>query len=339
MNGTPPNALAETLRTFFTEHLPVVCGLSPNTLLSYRDALVLFLRFLSLQRDQPVAALDLCDLDRDVILAFLDHLESDRGNKVSSRNVRLAALRSFAHYAAGRAPEHIASIQQILGVPRKRTPAPAVGYLEGDEFSAMLKETADSGPRSIRDYALLLTMLNTGARVSELLGIRPRDLCLDRPRQVRLLGKGRKERICPLWARTTRALRALLAEGRLDPQSREPLFRNYRGEPLTRFGARYILRKYANRAVGRKPTLGRKRVHPHAMRHTAAVNMLQAGVDLVTISRLLGHASVETTNRYLSIDLETKRQAVARAKLQGVAEPDVAAWKSDASVLEWLESL
>ncbi len=339
MKEAPPNALAVTLRAFFTEHLPVVRGLRPNTLLSYRDSIVLFLRFLALDRDQPVAALDLCDIDRDVILAFLEHLEGDRGNRVSSRNVRLAALRSFAHFAAGRAPEHIAAVQQILGVPRKRTSTLAVGYLEGDEFLAMLEEAEHSGSRSMRNHALLLTMLNTGARVSELIGIRPLDLSLDRPLQVRLLGKGRKERICPLWPRTARVLQGLLTETRIDLQSREPLFRNYRGEPLTRFGVRYILKKLADRAVSRKPSLGKKRVHPHAMRHTAAVNLLQAGVDLVTISHWLGHVSVETTNRYLSIDLETKRKAVARAELQGVSEPEVADWKSHASVLEWLESL
>lgn len=339
MSSSPPNALAGALRGFFVEHLPVVRGLSSNTVRSYRDTLVLFLRFLGSCRKLPVANLDLSDFDRNAVLAFLDHLEKGRGNTTSTRNARLAALRSFAHYAAERAPEHLGAMQQVLAVPRKRAPVPAVGYLEGEEFRAMLEVTGLRAPRANRDYALLLTLFNTGARVQELLDIRPIDLQLERPLQVRLFGKGRKERICPLWPRTVEALRKLLTETELDPDSKERLFRNYRREPLTRFGVRYILRKYASHAKNEAPTLGKKRVHPHAMRHTAAVHLLQAGVDLVSISHWLGHVSVETTNRYLSVDLEAKRAAIARSGLADKADPKLATWRSDASVLEWLEAL
>ena len=190
-----------------------------------------------------------------------------------------------------------------------------------------------------RDHALLIVMFNTGARVQELLDLRPRDLQLVRPFQVRLFGKGRKERICPLWPRTADVLRALLGETRLDGASSERFFRNRRGEPLTRFGLRYLLRKYAALAHTAAPSLAHKRVHPHTMRHSAAVHLLQSGVDLVTISHWLGHASVETTNRYAVVDLETKRAALAKASPVGDDDPALAAWRSDASILAWLEAL
>lgn len=189
-----------------------------------------------------------------------------------------------------------------------------------------------------RDYALLLTLFNTGARVQELLDVRPCDLQLVRPFQARLLGKGRKERFCPLWQKTARTLRDLISETRLDPSAQEQLFRNQRGRPLTRFGVRYILGKYAGLAGASAPTIARKRVHPHTMRHTAAVHLLQAGVDLVTISHWLGHASVETTNRYAAVDLETKGAALEKAQAitDGASEPT---WRRDASILDWLEAL
>jgi site-specific recombinase XerD len=339
MSAAPPNALARALRGFFAEHLPGVRGLSPHTILSYRDALALFLRFLAAHRGRPVVELDLEDLDPDAVIAFLDHLEADRGNCPGTRNARLAALHAFARYFAAHAPEHLATAQRVLAVPFKRASARAVEYLEGDEFRAMLGATDRGTPEGRRDYTLLLTFLNTGARVQELLDLRPADLQLNRPLQVRLRGKGRKERFCPLWPRTAEALRALVTETALDEASPERLFRNRRGEPLTRFGVRYLLRAYKQQAESSLPSLVRKRVHPHTMRHTAAVHLLQAGVDLVSISHWLGHASVETTNRYAAVDLETKRAAVDKAGPIGDADPALAAWRSDASVLDWLEAL
>jgi site-specific recombinase XerD len=173
----------------------------------------------------------------------------------------------------------------------------------------------------------------------QILDVRPADLQLVRPFQVRLRGKGRKERLCPLWPQTVKILRALLAEHGFEPGSTLQLFRNHRGEPLTRFGVRYLLRKYAGVASPAAPTLARKRVHPHVLRHTTAVHLLQAGVDLVTISHWLGHASVETTNRYAAVDLEMKRAAVAKARPIGTVDPAVAAWRTSTTILQWLEAL
>jgi site-specific recombinase XerD len=334
MKARTPTALAVALRTFFSEHLPLSKGLSPNTVKSYRDAFVLLLRFLAEHHDCEVVDLDVSHLGPDVLLAFLDHLERDRGNVTSSRNARLAAVRSFARYYAARHPEAIEACQRLLAVPVKRGPARTTDYLEGDEFRAML----DAASRSHRDRAMLLTFLNTGARVSELLGICAADLQLERPHQVRLLGKGRKERVCPLWPRTADALRALLEKNRQSLSSHDQIFRNVRGRPLTRFGARYILRKYARLAQG-SPSLSRKGVHPHKLRHTAAVQLLQAGVDLVTISQWLGHASVETTNRYVVVDLEAKRAALEKARPLMEPSQPFTTWRTDASILAWLEGL
>jgi integrase/recombinase XerD len=333
-----PNALARALRGFFAEHLPGVRGLSPNTILSYRDAVALFLRFLAAHRGRNVDRIDLDDLDPECVIAFLDHLEKSRENCTATRNSRLAALHAFARYVAAYAPEHMERCQRLLAVPFKRASARAVDYLEGEEFRAIL-ESADRQTRNgRRDHAILLTFLNTGARVQELLDIRPVDLQLERPLQVRLCGKGSKERFCPLWPQTAAVLRTVVAEAGLSGTSKDRLFRNRRREPLTRFGVRHILRVHALRAQKSVPSLARKRVHPHTMRHTAAVHLLQAGVDMVSISHWLGHQSVETTNRYAAIDLETKRKAVAKAG--PIGDDDVpATWRSNTSVLDWLEAL
>ncbi len=339
MSAAAPNGLARALRGFFAEHLPGVRGLSRHTVLSYRDALALFLRFLATHRHKPVVELDLDDLDPESVIAFLNHLEKDRGNCAGTRNTRLAAIHAFARYVAPLSPEHLATCQRLLAVPFKRAGVRAVEYLEGEEVRAMLAVADRATREGRRDHTLILTLLNTGARVQELLDLRPADLQLERPLQVRLCGKGRKERFCPLWPQTAEALRSLLAESGLADSSMERLFRNRRGEPLTRFGVRYLLRTYAQRAQASVPSLARKRVHPHTMRHTAAVHLLQSGVDLVSISHWLGHASVETTNRYAVVDLETKRAAVAKAGPIGDTDVEPSAWRSDASVLEWLEAL
>jgi site-specific recombinase XerD len=339
MKITFPNALARALRGFFAEYLPSMRGASPHTVRSYRDALALLLRFLGGRHARPVVELDLHDLDADSLVAFLDHLERDRGNCTATRNARLAAVHAFARFIATQHPESIETCQRLLAVPFKRARDRSVEYLEADEFSAMLAATDRRTAAGRRDYALFLTFFNSGARVQELLDLRPVDLQLQRPFQVRLRGKGRKERLCPLWPQTAEVLRALVAETGLDPASRAPLFRNRRGDPLTRFGVRYLLRKYAAQAQATACNLARKRVHPHVLRHTTAVHLLQAGVDLVSISHWLGHASVETTNRYTAVDLETKRAAIAKASPVGDTDPEVAAWRSDASILKWLEAL
>jgi integrase/recombinase XerD len=339
MKSARPNDLARALRGFFGEHLPRVRGVSPHTVRSYRDAVTLLLRHLAARRHRAVVDLDLIDLEPDEILAFLDHLEAERGNVSSTRNARLAAVHSFARYAATCHPVHLQLCQRLLAIPFKRARPRLVEYLEIDELRALLIAPDADTSAGRRDRALLLAMFNTGARVQEILDVRPCDLQLVRPLQVRLCGKGRKERFCPLWPQTAEALATLIQESQLDPDASQPLFCNGRGDPLTRFGVRYLLRKYVERARATAPTLAAKRVHPHTLRHTTAVHLLQAGVDLVTISHWLGHASVETTNRYAAVDLETKRAAIAKAHLDTGLGGDVVAWRKDATILDWLVAL
>ena len=336
MKRPAPTTLAAALRAFFSQHLPLTRGLSPRTVVSYRDTFVLLLRFLSVRHHCGVVDLAFDHVSAENVLAFLDHLETDRHNSVATRNARLAAVHAFARFVATQAPEHVEACQRLLAVPTKRGAVRAVDYLEADEIRAMLDAVTPQTRNRLRDRALLLTLFNTGARVQELLDIHASDVQLERPNFVRLRGKGRKERLCPLWPETVDALRALpgMAAGSVG------IFRNHRGEALTRFGVRYILRRYAAQARATAPSLATKRVHPHTYRHAAAVHLLRAGVDLVTISHWLGHASVETTNRYAAVDLETKREALKRAgPVTGTAEAAVTSWRTDASVLEWLEGL
>lgn len=337
MNAIQPNALARTLRPFFTDHLPHLRGVSPNTIESYRYALILLLRFMTTCRGHGVDELDLADIDAEDVMAFLDYLERDRQNTVGSRNVRLSALHAFFRYVATKEPEQLARSQQILQIPFKRTGQRTIEYLEYEELQAVLEAVDRTTPLGRRDYALLATMFNTGARVQEVMDLRACHLQLEKPFQVRLYGKGRKERFCPLWPQTAALLRELCAERQLDPQAAIPLFLNQRGQPLTRFGVGYILNKYLKRAQATAPTLKDKRLHPHSMRHSTAVHLLKSGVDLSTIGQWLGHASMNTTNKYAAIDLDLKRQALARAE-SPVTESQTN-WRNDETILEWLEGL
>jgi integrase/recombinase XerD len=337
MTGSQPNALARTLRQFFADHLPGVRGVSRHTIDSYRYALILLLRFLAMSHGRSVAELDLVDIAAEDVITFLAHLEHERHNTVATRNVRLAALHAFFRYVAASEPEQLARSQRILQIPFKRADQRPIDYLEYAELQAVLEAVERSTGAGRRDYALLATMFNTGARVQELLDLRTCDLHLDRPCQVRLFGKGRKERMCPLWPQTATLLRELCTERQLDLRAAVPIFVNQRGQPLSRFGVCYILAKYLKRAQATVPSLTGKHLHPHSMRHSTAVHLLKSGVDLSTIGQWLGHASLNTTNKYATIDLDLKRQALAQA--DSPATEALAGWRHDATILEWLESL
>jgi site-specific recombinase XerD len=338
MTARKITTLASALRGFFTQHLPQVRGASPHTVRSYRDSLALLLRFAAAHRRQSVAQLDLDALAPDVIIAFLNDREQAHRNRSSTRNVRLAAVHAFFRFVASVHPEHLELCQRILAVPFKRSTARVVEYLEYHEIQAALLTIDRTARDGRRDYALLATMFNTGARVQEILDLRPVDVQLVSPAHVRLVGKGRKERLCPLWPQTAQLLRAYISERGLTAAATQPLFVNHRGAPLTRFGVHYLLRKYCHRARTTCPSLAGKRLHPHSLRHSAAVHLLRAGVDLVTISHWLGHASPNTTHRYAAIDLETKRAALSKAEPADTDEA-ATAWRSDATILEWLSAL
>jgi site-specific recombinase XerD len=334
---TTPNKLAFRLAEYFTDHLPRVRGMSAHTIHSYRDSWVLFLRFLASQRKGGVHNLDLGDIEPDHVIAFLAYLEEVRKNGVTTRNVRLAAIHAFFRYVGTHHPEQLNRVQRILGIPFKRARQRVIEYLERDEIEAVLSRISRASRDGRRDYALLATMFNTGARVQEIVDLRARDLQLIRPFQIRLFGKGRKERFCPLWPQTGQVLRDHCEEYHLDLRSDARVFLNHCGQPITRFGVRYILAKHLNRVRADVSTLKRKRLHPHSMRHSTAVALLTSGVDLTTISQWLGHSSPNTTNRYATIDLEMKRRAIAKVK--PVAHRARSSWRRNQSVLEWLESL
>jgi integrase/recombinase XerD len=209
--------------------------------------------------------------------------------------------------------------------------------MEYEEIEAVLSAIDQKTLDERRDYALLATMFNTATRVQEIVDLRARDLQLSRPFQVRIFGKGRKERFRPLWAQTAKTLRAFCKERNLDLRCDAKVFLNHRGEGLTRFGVRYKLAKYLRRERARVPRLAKKRLHPHSLRHSAAVALLKSGVDLSSISQWLGHASLNTTNRYATVDLEMKRKAIARVKT--IPRSSRTPWKKDRPILEWLESL
>ena len=337
MKTPSPNLLGAIVRDYFTYHLPRLRGTSPHTVHSYRDSIVLLLRYLSEQRKKPVAVLDLTDLDPPGILAFLAYLEQGRKNGVSTRNVRLSAIHAFFHFVASRNPEHLDLAQRVLGIPFKRAQQRAIDYLEYEEIDSILKAIDRTTLQGNRDYALLATMFNTGARVQEIADLRACDLQLTKPFQVRLFGKGKKERYCPLWSQTATVLRSLCRQRSLDLRSGSRVFLNHRSEPLTRFGIRHILAKCIEDASKDVPNLRKKRLHPHSIRHSTAVALLKSGVDLSVISHILGHASPTTTYRYAKIDLEMKRQAIARVK--PVPSRSRTPWSKDRTILDWLESL
>jgi site-specific recombinase XerD len=334
-----PNTLARALRQFFSDYLLAIRGLSPHTMQSYRDTLVLLLRFVAHTNHLDPARLDLADLLPDDVLAFLTHLETERHNKTSTRNVRLAAIHAFFRHVAAQCPAHLEQAQRVLSIPRKRATTQLIDYFDYHELCAVLEGVDRSQIDGRRDYALLVTMFNTGARVQEIVDLRVADLQLVKPFQVQLCGKGRKVRVCPLWPQTADLLRRLCAESGMASPVSAPLFRNHRGEPLTRFGVRYILARHCERAKALCPSLVGKRLHPHSMRHSTAMHLLKSGVDLVTVSHWLGHASINTTHRYTAIDLEMKREAIARAEPPSTPPQTPGAWRQDLSILEWLESL
>jgi site-specific recombinase XerD len=332
------NALSRNLQEFFADYLPLLRGLSPHTIHSYRDCLALLLRFVAEKTQRSVTELDIKDLDTVQIVAFLQMLEDSRQNSVATRNIRLAAIHVFFRYLAGKDPEILGHCQQILAIPFKRSNSRIVEYLEYDEIQAVLSAVDRITKDGQRDYILLVTMFNTGARVQEILDLRICDLQLIKPFQARLIGKGRKERLCPIWEQTAQLLQEMIAHRGNVPLG-ERVFLNHRKQPLTRFGIRYLLAKYCDIARKNTPTLLNKRLHPHSMRHSTAVHLLKSGVDIVTISHWLGHANINTTNRYMSVDLDMKREAINKIKIDTTNPNSNAYWRSDASILTWLESL
>jgi len=303
-------ALAPTLEAFFTGRLINEKGASAHTIAAYRDTFRLLLAFTQQRTGTPPSKLEIEDLDAPLIAAFLDHLEHDRGNSARTRNARLAAIHSMFRFAALKHPEHAALIARVLAVPTKRYDRTIISHLTSDEVDALLAAPDRSRWIGRRDHALLTVAVQTGLRVTELTSLRCQDVHLGTGAHLTSSGKGRKHRATPLTKQTVAVLRSWLQERGSQPD--EPLFSTSRGRPLSRDAIALLLTKHVKAASHHCPTLTSKTVSPHVLRHTAAMNLLHAGVDSTVIALWLGHESVETTQIYLHADMAIKERALAR---------------------------
>lgn len=310
MNKSPSPTFASLVQEFFTDYMVQQRALSPRTVACYRDSFSLLLAFAEQRLGKAPTTLQLADLDQAFLASFLDHLERDRHNTVRSRNIRLAAIRSFLKFAARRDIANLHLIEQTLTVPMKRFDRPMVGFLTREQMLAVLDIPTTSWLGQ-RDRLLLTLMYNTGARVSEIIGVRVADVVLSETSSVHLRGKGRKQRAVPLWKTTTRDVRAWL---RLNEQltADSPLLPTREGHFMTRANVTQRLRLATLAATTLHPELAQKSVTPHLIRHIMAMHMLQAGADISVIALWLGHESPSTTHMYVEADLAMKVRALAR---------------------------
>lgn len=329
-----PPSFASLIQQFFTEYLVVQRAVSPRTVACYRDALMLFLDFTSQQLKKVPTSLKLNDIQPNLILAFLDHLERDRHNAVRSRNLRLTALRAFLKFAGRRDVASLHVVERALAVPMKRFERPMLGFLTREEMLAVLGQPGDTWI-SRRDHLLLAMLYNTGARVSEIIGVRVADVILDGGACVHLHGKGRKQRSIPLWHTTTVEIRSWL---RLNPtlHSEAALLPNRDQQAMSRSNVVQRLELAVARAAIQAPSILQKRVSPHTLRHTTAMHLLQSGVPFNVIALWLGHESATTTHRYVEADLAMKEKALARLEAPNTA---LRRFKAPDSLMRFLQAL
>ena len=328
------------VRRFLLEELVADRNLTPNTQKSYRDAIRLLFAFVADRHSTDPTRVTVEQVDAAVVRSFLVHLEEERRNSISSRNQRLAALHSLFRFIGRLVPELVDHAAQIQAIPLRRTATPIMPYLDKHEIDALLAIPDRGRAQGRRDYALLLFLYNTGARATEAAETTVADLNLNISPAARFHGKGRKIRTCPLWARTTKILQDLLST-RLDGPSDAHVFLNVRRQPITRHGVHALIARTVNKAAKDVPSLRDKRVSPHTIRHTTAVHLLRAGVDINTIRAWLGHVSLETTNRYAQVDLEMKAQALETCAVSGSdpAPRRSPSWHTDSGLMSFLASL
>lgn len=331
--------LPTLLRGFFETYLAGQRDVSPNTIFAYRDSIKLLLRFAARRAGRQVIRLQVDDLGSDTVLAFLTYLETERKNCAATRNCRMVAVHRFFAYVAEMDPQHAELCRRVLDIPVKKTVSSTMTYLERDEMKALLEVPRPSHRHGLRDSALLTLLYNTGARASEAVGLNIKDVRFEAPPLVRILGKGRKERACPIWPETVEALQAYLKQRSDGSRPDAPPFLNAHGRRLGRFGIVAILKRHIATAAGQRPSLAAKRISPHTLRHTAAMHLLQSGVETNVIKSWLGHVSVTTTNEYIEIDMAMKREAIERCT-PPVPEPTgEIPWRRRQDIIEWLEDL
>ena len=328
------SALAPALQAFFTDRLITQRNSSPQTIAAYRDSFKLLLGFAHETTGKQPFELDINDLDAPLIGAFLTHLERDRGNSVRTRNARLGAIHSFFRYAALEHPEHAHTIARVMAIPTKRHERSTVSYLDLVEVDALLAAPDPTSWLGRRDRTLLALMIQTGVRVSELVGLRLRDVHLGTGRHIRVLGKGRKKRATPLTGEVAALLRQWTTERGGEPA--DPLFPTRQGRALSRYTVGLLVAKHCESASAGCPSLETKRVTPHVLRHTAAMLWRAKGVDIATIALLLGHESIQTTHIYEHADLALKEEAIGRTAPLGIKP---GRYRASDTLLAYLEGL
>jgi len=321
------------VRRFLMEYLVEERNLSLNTQSSYRDALALMFPFIAEKVGKPIDKLLVEHISPEVIRLFLLYIEEHRSCSIATRNQRLAAIHALAGFIGERCPEHIIWCGQIRAIPFKKTAKAAMSYLDKQEMDALLNAPVTSTKQGFRDYAVLLFLYNTGARAHEAASMTAEDLDLDHSLAVKIKGKGGKIRICPLWSLTANTLRTLIA----DRQDSERVFLNCRGQKITRFGIHALVRRYVIKASNKVPSMRTKKVSAHTIRHTCAVHLLRAGVDINTIRAWLGHVSLDTTNVYAEVDLEMKAKALAHCEI--FTSEQSRRWNDQPGLMAFLKAL
>lgn len=330
----PQIAFPQLVQDFFVRRLVAQRGASPRTVESYRDAFELLLGYLQQRTGRSPSALTMTDLDAPAVLDFLDHLEAVRGNSARTRNARLAAVHSFMRYAAVRDPASLPITARVLAIPAKRFDRPVLGYLSREQITAVLSAPDRGTWTGHRDAVLLATAYNTGARVSELTDLRVGHVLLTGQSAVHLHGKGRKQRVIPLWKNTATDLRRWL--DKINPAPDAPVFPNRAGAPMTRSGVRDRLDRAVATAEHTCPSLRGQHVSPHTLRHSTAMHLLQAGTDLAVIALWLGHSSPAVTHQYLEADLAAKEAVLERLTDPG---PAPARFRPGDQLLGFLQAL
>jgi len=324
---------------FFRTYLVNQKGVSKNTIASYSDCIYLLITYCCKRFGITPDKLAIESIDEQVVLDFLDYLERERGNAPATRNQRLDAIKSFFRFLAAHEPTLVAACERVCAISHKATETNVIEALTHDDVHAIINATDPVTLNGARDRALFMLMYNTGARVQELVDLTLADLRLQAPAQVLLTGKGRKQRIVPLWKETVAAIQHYCELRQAARISSKRLFLNARGKPITRFGIGHLVTKYTRIAAASNPFLGDRTVTPHTFRHTTALHLIQTGVDIVTVKEWLGHADIKTTMQYLEINLEMKRQALEKYPPPDVSSlPEKPRWQ-DNDILQFLNRL
>lgn len=334
-----PTDFSKSLTDFLSKYLPGERGMSANTISSYKITFILFINFVEAEKNINVNKLSLKDITKECVVEFLDWLQEKRHCSDSTRNVRLAALHSFFNFLQYEVPENMNEWQRILSIPVKKAKRSSMNYLSLEGIKLLLAQPDLSTNKGIRDLTLLALMYDSAARVQEIIDLTPLSVRLTKPFTIKLVGKGKKARIVPLMDEQVVHLKYYMEKNHLlKPHANlYPLFFNSRKEKLTRAGVYHIFKYYASKAKEKDPKIIPEKISPHSFRHSKAMHLLQAGVNLVYIRDILGHESVQTTEVYARVDSKQKREAIEKAYAE-IIKREVPAWENNDNLLDWLKN-